>query len=79
MAVAQPEQRALHQHNARQLYLDIMWFGLLAGSAQAFLSVYMTRIGASGFQVGLLTAAPAAWPRPGVRRPTMRSRRSRSS
>lgn len=53
------DQRGLNQHNARQLYLDILWFGLLAGSAQAFLSVYMARIGASGFQIGLLTAAPA--------------------
>ena len=51
--------RATNQHNAQQLYRDIFWFGILAGSAQAFLAVYAARIGATGFQVGLLTAGPA--------------------
>lgn len=45
--------------NIRHLYYDIAWFGLLAGSTLAFLSVYITRLGASSFQVGLLTAGPA--------------------
>src|SRR5688500_584578 len=58
-ATPDANQHALRRHNAQQLYRDIFWFGVLAGSAQAFLAVYMTRIGASGFQVGLLTAAPA--------------------
>ncbi|QLQ08468.1 MAG: MFS transporter [Anaerolineae bacterium] len=43
----------------RHLYADIFWFGLLAGSAVAFLSIYAARIGATSFQIGLLTAGPA--------------------
>lgn len=54
-----PHRSALNHYNARQLYGDIFWFGVLAGSAQAFLAVYMARLGAAAFQVGLLTAAPA--------------------
>jgi predicted MFS family arabinose efflux permease len=45
--------------NFRNLYLDIGWFGLLNGSAMAFISIYLVRIGASAFQIGLLNAAPA--------------------
>ena len=41
------------------LYGDIAWFGVLSGSALAFLGVYVARLGASAFQVGLLTAGPA--------------------
>ncbi len=43
----------------RHLYADIFWYGLLAGSAVAFLSIYAARIGATSFQIGLLTAGPA--------------------
>jgi MFS family permease len=39
--------------------MDTVWFGILGGSAISFLNVYATRLGASGFQVGLLTAVPA--------------------
>lgn len=42
------------------LYGDIAWYGLLAGSTIAFLAVYAARIGANAFQIGLLTAGPAA-------------------
>ena len=45
--------------NFRHLYADIFWWGVLAGSALSFLAVYATRIGATSFQVGLLTAGPA--------------------
>ena len=41
------------------LYLDIAWFGILNGSAIAFVAVYAARQGANGFQIGLLNAAPA--------------------
>jgi MFS family permease len=41
------------------LYLDIAWFGVLSGTAVNFLNVYATRLGASGFQIGLLTAVGA--------------------
>lgn len=45
--------------NFLHLYLDIGWFGILSGSAMAFISVYLVRIGASDFQVGMMTAVPA--------------------
>jgi predicted MFS family arabinose efflux permease len=45
--------------NVRHLNHDVFWYGVLAGSTLAFLSVYAAHLGASGFQVGLLTAAPA--------------------
>lgn len=41
------------------LYFDMGWFGVLSGSAVNFLNVYATRIGATGFQVGLLGATTA--------------------
>ncbi len=50
-----PAQRALF----RNLYWDVFWFGVLQGSAMAFLSVYAARLGASAFQIGLLTSGPA--------------------
>ena len=45
--------------NLRQLYWDVLWFGILAGSTIAFQAVYAARLGASGFQIGLLSAGPA--------------------
>jgi MFS family permease len=45
--------------NLRQLYWDVVWFGILAGSTLAFQSVYAARLGASEFQIGLITAGPA--------------------
>lgn len=48
-----------HRSNFLNLYFDIAWFGVLTGSTIAFLSVYLVRIGASVFQVGLLSASPA--------------------
>ena len=45
--------------NLRQLYWDVIWFGILAGSTIAFQAVYAGRLGASGFQIGLLSAGPA--------------------
>lgn len=41
------------------LYMDIAWFGVLSGTAINFLNVYATRLGASGLQIGLLTATSA--------------------
>jgi len=51
-----PEQ---YRSNFINLYLDIAWFGVLSGTAVSFLNVYATRLGASGLQVGLLTATSA--------------------
>ena len=45
--------------NFRQLYADTIWFGVLAGSAMAFLNIYAARIGASSLHIGLLSAGPA--------------------
>jgi MFS family permease len=45
--------------NIRSFYFDTLWAGVLTGSTLSFLAVYLTRIGASTFQIGLLTAGPA--------------------
>jgi MFS family permease len=51
-----PQMRA----NFRYLYLDVFWYGVLAGSTLAFITIYTTRLGATVFQISLLTAGPAA-------------------
>lgn len=43
----------------RHLYWDIAWFGVLSGSVVNFMSIYATRLGASGLQVGLIGAMSA--------------------
>ena len=48
-----------HRRNFIYLYFDVFWWGILNGSTIAFVAVYASRINASAFQVGLLTAAPA--------------------
>jgi MFS family permease len=48
-----------YRRNFLHLYFDIGWFGVLSGSAVAFLSIYLVRIGATEFQVGLVSAIPA--------------------
>jgi len=48
-----------YRSNFTNLYLDIAWFGVLSGTAINFLNVYATRLGASGLQIGLLTAMSA--------------------
>lgn len=50
---------AEHRKNFNHLVLDIAWFGVLNGSAIAFVAVYATRLGANAFQLGLLNAFPA--------------------
>lgn len=40
--------------------MDIGWFGILSGSSINFLSIYATRLGATGFQIGLLSSMAAA-------------------
>jgi MFS family permease len=49
------EYRSIFFH----FYLDIAWYGLLSGSAIAFVSIFATRLGAAGWELGLLTASPA--------------------
>jgi MFS family permease len=48
-----------HRANFRHLYLDIAWFGVLSGSSVSFITIYLARIGATGFQIGLMSAIPA--------------------
>ncbi len=55
-----PSVPAEYRRNFIHLYLDIAWYGLLAGSAVNFLTVYAARLGASGLQIGLLGALTAA-------------------
>jgi MFS family permease len=39
--------------------MDVAWFGILSGSVANFLNIYATRIGATGFQIGLIGAVAA--------------------
>lgn len=48
-----------YRANFVHFYLDIAWFGILSGTAVNFLNVYATRLGASGFQIGMLNAVGA--------------------
>jgi MFS family permease len=50
---------AEHQKNFAHLYWDVAFWGILNGSIVNFLGVYCSRIGATPFQMGLLTAIPA--------------------
>ncbi len=45
--------------NLRQLYWDVLWFGILAGSTLAFQAVYAVHLGATSLQIGLISAGPA--------------------
>jgi MFS family permease len=49
-----------YRPNFIHLYMDIGWFGILSGSSINFLSVYATRLGATGLQIGLLSSMAAA-------------------
>jgi MFS family permease len=53
-----PEHPGLRS-NTRHLMHDVAWFGVLAASSMGFLAVFASRLGASTFQVALLTAGPA--------------------
>lgn len=48
-----------HRENFFHLFFDIAWWGVLNGSIIVFLAVYASRLGASSFQIGILTASPA--------------------
>ncbi|MBL8102655.1 MAG: MFS transporter [Anaerolineales bacterium] len=48
-----------YHSNFSNLYLDIAWYGVLSGTVVNFLNVYATRLGATGLQIGLLTAMSA--------------------
>ncbi len=48
-----------HHSNFTHLYFDIAWFGVLSGSTVNFLNIYAARLGATGFQIGLIGAMSA--------------------
>jgi MFS family permease len=49
----------LQRQNDRNLYFDIFWWGILAGTLISFLGIYLARLGASSYQLSILTAGPA--------------------
>jgi len=49
----------LQIQNDRNLYLDILWWGVLAGTLISFLGIYLARLGASSVHLSILTAGPA--------------------
>ena len=53
------ERQSTYKWNLRQLYWDVLYYGILAGSTLAFQAIYAARLGATGYQIGLLTAGPA--------------------
>lgn len=57
--LATPPADAVTRRNIRHLYGDIAGFGVLSGTAVAFLSIYATRLGATNLEVSILTAGPA--------------------
>ncbi len=54
--VIAPETQAA---NFFHLYWDVAWYGVAFGSTLSFLAVFATRLGAAGWQIGLLSAGPA--------------------
>ena len=44
--------------NFYHLYADLVWFGVLAGSSMAFLGIFLARLGANSFEMGLYSAGP---------------------
>ncbi len=59
LSALRPQQRTVEAQNARNLYGDIAWFGVLSGVVTSFLSVFIIRLGGSDMHVGLLSALPA--------------------
>ena len=45
--------------NFNHLFFDIAWFGVVNGTILSFLSIFLTRTGATSQQIGILGAAPA--------------------
>ena len=54
-----PQASSIEAANFIHLYWDVAWFGIAFGSTLSFLPVYATRIGAAGWQIALLSSAPA--------------------
>ena len=59
MYAATAELSPLQSQNDRHLYLDIFWWGILGGTLISFLGIYLARLGATSFQLSILSAGPA--------------------
>ncbi len=59
MATETIENYHVQRTNDRHLYLDILYWGVLGGSLISFLGIYLARIGATSFQLSILSAGPA--------------------
>ena len=46
-------------HNVRMLYSEVLWAGISGGILGGFLSIFALRLGATAFEVSLLTTGPA--------------------
>lgn len=53
------EFHPIQKSNDRHMYLDILYWGILGGSLISFLGIYLARIGATSFQLSILSAGPA--------------------
>jgi MFS family permease len=51
---------AAFRANFVNLVMDVAWWGVLNGSVLIFLPIFVTRLGASTTQIGILSAIPAA-------------------
>lgn len=49
----------IEEQNLWNLYVDAVWFGVLNGIAETFVSVFAIRLGASNKEIGWLAALPA--------------------
>ena len=59
MTIKLPAMTALQRSNFNHIYGDVIWYGVLHGTAIAFLNVYAARLGATPFQIAFITSAPA--------------------
>jgi hypothetical protein len=59
MESADREARERTEHNVRTLCREVTWAGIAGGIVTSFLSIFALRLGATPFEVGLLTTGPA--------------------
>ena len=52
-------RETVEEQNKRNIYLDVVWYGVLSGITSTFVSVFAIRLGASNTLVGLLISLPA--------------------
>ncbi len=52
-------RETVEEQNNWNLYMDVIWYGVLSGITSTFVSVFAIRLGASNTLVGLLVSLPA--------------------